>query len=125
LANDQIQQGLRVLVIEDEILIGLLLEDMITELGGEFIGPFVSLATALEAVRQDNFDVALVDINLGSERADDVAAVLAGRGVPFALASGGPDTSLGLGQTTVLQKPFLFDDLAAVLHCLSASHGRP
>lgn len=117
------QNGLRVLVVEDEALIALLLEDMLIELGADVVGPFASLAAAVAAAGQDDFDVALIDMNLGAERADDVARVLAGRGIPFALASGEPDPAHSLGQTAVLRKPFTFDDIAAALHRLNDARG--
>ncbi len=118
------QPGLRVLVVEDEALIALLLEDMIIELGAEFVGPFASLTSAVAAAGQDDFDVALIDMNLGADRADDVARVLSGRGIPFALASGETDSAHNLGQTAVLQKPFTFDDIADALHRLNDARGR-
>ncbi len=110
-------------MVEDEALIALLLEDMLIELGAIFVGPFANLAAAVAAAGQDDFDVALIDLNLGAERADDVAAVLAGRGIPFALASGEPDRAHSLGQTAVLQKPFTFDDIADALHRLNHARG--
>ena len=58
-------------------------------------------------------------MNLGTERADEVATVLSGRGIPFALASGDANATLRLGQTAVLHKPFGFDDIAQTLHRLS------
>lgn len=114
-------KGLRVLVVEDEALIALLLEDMIGELGADFVGPCFSLATALAAARLEDFDVALIDLNLGGERADEVAAILSERGIPFALATGSPDDSYRLGQTAVLQKPFGFAEVAGALQQLDAA----
>lgn len=115
--------GLRVLVVEDEPLIGILLEDMITELGAVFVGPFASLEDALAAARLDNFDVALVDLNLRGERTDEVATLLAKRGIPFAVASGNSEAGLYLGQTMVVQKPFGLDDIAAALQGLASACG--
>ncbi len=123
MGKELLQKGLRVLVVEDEALIALLLEDMLIELGAEFVGPFASLSAAVAAAGQDDFDVALIDMNLGAERADDVAAVLSERGIPFALASGEPDPAHSLGQTAVLQKPFTFDDIADALHRLNDARG--
>lgn len=124
LEKDEFQTGLRVLVVEDEFLIGLLLDDMITEWGATLVGPFPSRATALAAAHQDNFDVALIDMNLGAERADDVAKLLADRGLPFALVSGSSEMPHSLGQTTVLQKPFTFADIDGILTQLSGARSR-
>src|SRR5579863_5293468 len=96
---------------------------MITELGAAFVGPCASLESALAAAGQDNFDVALVDLNLAGERADEVARLLARRGVPFALSSGEAGGTLELGQTAVLQKPFSFDDISAALKKLRQAAG--
>ena len=115
LEQDHSRDALRVLVIEDETLIGILLEDMISELGASFVGPFTSLAAALEAAHRDDFDVALIDMNLGGERADEVARLLARRSIPFALVSGDPGMALELGQTDTLPKPFTFDDIGRVI----------
>jgi len=123
LQEKDILAGLRVLVVEDETLIGILLEDMITELGAAFVGPCASLGSALAAAREDDFDVALVDMNLGGERADEVGRVLSQRGIPFALSSGDAGATGDLGQTTVLQKPFSFDDVSSVLRGLSQAAG--
>ena len=117
------RNGLRVLVVEDETLIALLLEDMILDLGAELVGPFVNLAQALAAAGQDDFDVALVDMNLGGERADAVAERLAGRGIPFALATGGSAGMHSLGQTAMLTKPFSFQDITQTLQRLDDARG--
>ena len=113
-----------VMVVEDEALIALLLEDMIVELGAIFVGPFASLSEALEGANQDNFDVALVDLNLGTERSDEVARVLATRRRPFALVSGNAGLDISLGQTTVLQKPFAMNDIAGALTRMSQARGQ-
>lgn len=109
------------LVVEDEPLIGILLEDMIAELGAVFVGPFVGLPEALAAAALDDFDVALVDLNLHGERADEVARLLAKRGIPFAVASGSPEAGLSLGQTVMVQKPFGLGDIETVLQRLDAA----
>ncbi len=123
LKHEHMQKSLRVLVVEDEPLIAFLLEDMILELGAAFVGPFVSRAAAVDAARRDDFDVALIDLNLAGERADEVATVLSGRGIPFALASGGADNAPSLGQLAALQKPYSFDDVAATLQRLNEARG--
>ena len=121
--NEHNQKSLRVLVVEDEALIAFLLEDMILELGAAFVGPFANLASALEAARQDDFDVTLIDLNLGGERADDVARLLSDRRIPFALASGAADNAHSLGQAAVLQNPYSFGDVAATLQRLNEARG--
>lgn len=120
----EFQNELRVLVVEDEMLIGLLLEDMLIEYGAACVGPFASLAKALAAAAQDDFDIALVDMNLGEDRADDIAIRLARRGIPFALVSGSSEIP-ELGQAAVVRKPFSFADIAETLTRLSRAGPKP
>lgn len=80
--------GLRVLVVEDEFLLGMALEDDLREAGFLVIGPMRRLATALEAARTHIFDLALLDINLAGEQVYPLADELIGRGTPFLFLSG-------------------------------------
>ena len=109
--------AMRVLVIEDEVLIAALMEDMLGELGATVVGPVATRAAALVAAQADDFDAALVDMNLRGEPADPVAQLLSQRGIPFALASGS-STNEAHGQVAVLKKPFAFNDVTAVLERL-------
>jgi CheY-like chemotaxis protein len=86
-------QGVRVLVIEDEPLIVLLFEDMLSELGCEIVGPASSFNDASNLVRsQEDFDVAILDVKLGEQSVFPVATVLADRGVPIVFSTGiGPE----------------------------------
>jgi CheY-like chemotaxis protein len=111
----QTLQGLRVLVVEDEILVAMLIEEMCADLGCEVVGPAGTLDEALERSRQPGFDVALVDMNLGGVRADPVLAELHGRAVPFAIASGGSDLASDGRAASTLNKPFTFEEFAECL----------
>jgi DNA-binding NarL/FixJ family response regulator len=70
--------GVRVLIVEDEFLVALQLEDDLKELGGEPVGPYGDLASATDAARREEFDVAVLDINLNGRLvyplADELAA---------------------------------------------------
>ncbi|NUA99181.1 response regulator [Azospirillum melinis] len=80
--------GLTVLIIEDEPLIALSLEDVLTDNGAVCIGPIGSIGSALEMIAMHRFDIALVDINLRGERIDPVADRLSATGVPFLFTTG-------------------------------------
>jgi len=80
--------GKRVLVVEDELLVALLLEDMLIEAGCVVIGPFARLPAALAAARKEAVDVALLDVNVAGQKIFPVAYVLEERGVPFLFVTG-------------------------------------
>jgi CheY-like chemotaxis protein len=82
-------KGLRVLLVEDEPMICLLLEDMLLELGCEIVGPACDIDRAIVLARgHAGIDAAILDVNLGSRVVFPVADILAGRGVPFLFATG-------------------------------------
>ena len=116
--------GLRVLVVEDEALVSMLLEDMLEELGCAVLGPAARPAEALALVgRSAAVDAALLDLNLGGERSHAVADALAARGVPFAFVGGhGPGAAQGsrLAGAPVLGKPFGRPALEAMLAQLAS-----
>ncbi|MEE4452730.1 response regulator [Novosphingobium resinovorum] len=98
--------GMRVLVAEDEFLVSMLLEEMLGDLGCEVVGPFATLASALDGAVSDDYDVAVIDLNLAGEKADPVIAKLAERAVPLAIASGGFEPGLVHKPTVRLDKPY-------------------
>jgi CheY-like chemotaxis protein len=114
--------GRRILVIEDEILIGMLLEDMLADLGYGVAGVVPQLSEALAAARRETFDLAILDVHLHGESVFPVADVLAERGVPFVFATGYGERGLpeAYRGRPVLQKPFAKDDLERVLKTLFA-----
>ena len=74
--------------MEDEFLVALLLEGELEVLGFTVVGPFTSVATAIEASRREYFDLAILDINLGGEMVFPLADELSARCVPFLFVSG-------------------------------------
>jgi CheY-like chemotaxis protein len=106
-------RGLRVLVVEDEAAISLLLEDMLLDFGCEVIGPAARLATALDTVNREKVDLAILDVNVAGEPIYPVAEALAQRSVPFVFSTG--YGSAGIKEVyrdrPVLQKPFAQHDL--------------
>ena len=109
--------GVRVLVIEDEAPIALMIEDMILDMGCDIAGSAASVDDALGCVKAGGFDFALLDINLGGVSAEAVADALVKTGVPFAFASGYGRAGLPahLQDRPVLRKPFTGADLEKVL----------
>ena len=80
--------GLRVLIVEDEFLLALSLEDDLALAGCVTIGPFSNLADATQATRREDFDLAILDVNLGGEPIYPLAEELLARGKPFLLVTG-------------------------------------
>lgn len=80
--------ALRVLVAEDEPLLATLLEDELADNGYTVVGPFSTLAQTSKAAAVDNFDIALLDLNLRGELTFPVAEALSARAIPFIFLSG-------------------------------------
>jgi CheY-like chemotaxis protein len=112
----------RVLVVEDEMLIGMLLEDMLADLGHHVAAVVPRLKDALAAVDREIYDLAILDVHLQGESAFPVAEALIAKGVPFVFATGYGERGLpeAYRGRPVLQKPFAKDDLERVLKTLSS-----
>lgn len=80
--------GLRILVAEDEFLLAAQLEDELHAAGCVVLGPFTSVAAAMQACGTEQFDLALLDVNLRGEMIYPVIDELRLRGLPFVLLSG-------------------------------------
>jgi len=112
--------GKRVLVVEDELLIGLELEQSLTDAGCAVAGPAESVDQAKELINGAGLDAALLDVNLAGRPVDEIAGLLAERDIPFAFATGWAADNLPRPFTDrpVLQKPFSPHDVLAVLRLL-------
>ncbi|WP_423602930.1 response regulator [Sphingomonas sp. MS122] len=103
---------LRILIVEDEPLIAMMLEDFLNILGKQVAGVADSVATALPLVAAGGIDAAIVDVHLnGGEKCWPVADALAEAGIPFLVATGGGDDMIvdGHKHRPVLAKPFTMD----------------
>jgi CheY-like chemotaxis protein len=109
--------GVRVLVVEDEMLVSLLIEDVLTESHCVVIGPFDQVPTALEAARTLALDVAVLDVNLAGTMVYPVAEMLSARGIPFLLLSGYGSEAIPPEHPTwtVCSKPFRPEHLIGML----------
>jgi CheY-like chemotaxis protein len=118
-------QGLRVLVVEDEMMVSMLIEDMLSDLGCVVVGPAARLDEAVELVNAGGIDCAVLDVNLGGQPIFPLADLLREKGRPFAFATGYGDAGLREVDrgSPVLQKPFREGDLARVLGELKAVVG--
>jgi len=114
--------GRRVLIVEDEMLISMLLEDMLVDLGHVVVGIVPRVEEALLAVEKDDFDVAILDVHLNGKSALPVAEALAARKRPFVFATGYGARGLPeqFRSRPTLQKPFAREDLDRVLRSLPA-----
>jgi len=115
--------GLKVLVVEDETIVAMLLEQMLEELSCTVVGVAGQLAAAADLAGSTDADIAILDMNLGGQRVDPVAEILAGRGVPFVFASGYGEDGLAPAWRgrPVLPKPFRLDQLRDALVSLAAN----
>lgn len=107
----------RILIVEDEILVAMLMEDVVSDLGHQVIGPAMRLETALAAADNEQLDFAILDINLAGQHSFPVADRLAERGIPFLFASGYGVAGLiePYLNTPILQKPVSPAEIARVL----------
>ncbi|SDC73934.1 response regulator [Belnapia rosea] len=118
--------GKRVLVVEDEALVSMLIEDQLLDAGASVVGPVGSVDDALRLIEQTTFDgglnAAVLDINLNGMPVSPVADRLAALGVPFLFATGyGEDGERGVyAAAPVLEKPFDPDALVAAVKKLTA-----
>ena len=113
-----IDRILRLLIVEDEMLVAMLVEDMIRDSGWEVAGPAMNLALALELARTADIDGAVLDLNLGGDvRSLPVAAVLRERGIPFIFATGygSSDDTNDYKDVPVVRKPFSSRQLISAL----------
>jgi CheY-like chemotaxis protein len=115
--------GLRVLVVEDEMMVSMLIEDMLDDLGCKVIGPASRLDEAMALAGEAELDCAVLDVNLGGQSIFPLADFLRAKGAPFAFATGYGDAGLRDVDkgSPVLQKPFRETDLARVLGLLKAA----
>jgi CheY-like chemotaxis protein len=107
----------RVLIVEDETMIRMLLADMLGELGYTVTAEAGRIDEALNAVKTGGFDVAILDVNLNGDNTAPIAEALAARGVPFVFATGYGEQGLpeAFRDRPTLKKPFQMDGLNQLL----------
>lgn len=107
----------RVLVVEDEMLVAMLVEDLLGELGFEVAAICTHLDEALRLAASEMVDFVVLDVNLDGKRSFPVADILRARGIPFVFATGYGAKALEAEYANVptLAKPFMIGDLERVL----------
>jgi len=110
------RRDLRVLIAEDDFLIGDFMRQLLIDLDYAVIGPFNTLEETLRAILDADFDGALLDVQLGADDILPAARELARRGIPFVLTTGRgslADLPAVLSKAPILAKPFDVRQLAA------------
>lgn len=119
---DKLLAGRRLLIVEDEMLVLMLIEDMVEDLGCTSFETAATVEQALDLIRTHDFDAAMLDMNLNGDRTHAVADALAAKGVPFFFATGyaGRDMLDGYRHRPILTKPYQPYQLEATLTALFA-----
>lgn len=110
--------GRRILVVEDESLVAMLLETILEDMDVEPVGAISTVDEALDVVAADpRLDAALLDVNVAGKEVFPVAEALKAKGVPFVFSTGYGEGGLPdawRGHPTI-QKPFTEDAVKAAL----------
>jgi CheY-like chemotaxis protein len=112
----------RILIVEDEMMIAMMIEDFLQELGWDVVGSAGGTERAIALARATDIDAAILDVNLNGRDTFAVADILRERQIPFVFATGyGADgvTDRFRGVPT-LTKPFQRDELERALHLATA-----
>ena len=97
------------------MLVAMLIEDMLSDMGHEIIGPAYSVKEGLKLAERETFDIAILDVNLNGSQSFPVAAILETRGIPFMFATGYGSTGIekDYPRVPVVSKPFTAARLTA------------
>jgi CheY-like chemotaxis protein len=117
-------ESLRVLIVEDESLLAMMVEDVLTDAGWTIVASVASVPEALDAVRRGGFDVALLDVNLAGQEVFPVADAVLARGLPLVFATGYGLNGIreDLRHLPVIAKPFSPGQLLHSLRMVVGGH---
>jgi CheY-like chemotaxis protein len=121
---DQRLSGVRILIVEDEPLVAMLVADLLRDDGADVLGPAEAIDDALALLADGAVEgaphVVVLDMNLGGDPCDPIAEALVARGIPFVLATGyGPDAvPARFAAAPVVSKPFETEELVRVVAVL-------
>jgi DNA-binding response OmpR family regulator len=107
----------KVLVVEDEALVAMLVEDALLDAGFGVIGPAATVEEAMALLDHERPDAVVLDLNLAGETSTPVADLLAARGIPYVIATGYGASGLPAGHqdAMVLAKPYDPAELTSML----------
>lgn len=110
----------RILVAEDETIVSMLIEDLLSDMGYEVVGPAARVPRALSLAENESLDGAILDVNLAGQMTYPVADILAARNVPFIFLTGygAPGLPETFRARPILDKPFSPDQLRAALRTI-------
>jgi CheY-like chemotaxis protein len=110
--------SLQVLVVEDESLVAMMIEDMLTDLGHEVVATSGRMPDASKLASDASADLAILDVNLNGEETYPLADSLAAREIPFIFATGYGSSGIKAewSGVPVLQKPFQSTELARAIN---------
>jgi DNA-binding response OmpR family regulator len=120
--------SMRVLLVEDEAFISLLIQEAVTNLGCDIVGPTTTIAASIAILGVEQIDVALVDLALNGELCLPVADVLVDKGIPFSFVTGfGSEMLRGTrhAEVAILSKPFSLAALTNLVRKLAADAAAP
>ena len=114
--NEIVISGNRVMIVEDEALVAMALRESLDEMGFSVLGPFSRITEAMVALRNNEIDAAVLDVNLGGELIYPLADVLAAGGIPFVFVTGygAEEIEHRFASVPVLQKPIEREALQAI-----------
>ncbi len=120
MTDDQLLAGKHILIVEDEMLVLMAIEDMMSDLGAESVTAAATVEQALDLISSRHFDFATVDVNLDGVRSDPVADALGVDNVPFAFSTGYGNHSMdsAYGEQLVLRKPYDRSGLTQIVNQL-------
>lgn len=117
----------RILIVEDDPLVSMMLEDCLAALGREPLGPIDNVAAALAKIEEGNVDAAIVDVHLANgETSEAIVERLNERGIAFVITTGGFIAPPGPAYANhpILHKPFTLSSLEKALDQLARAQQR-
>lgn len=113
----EMRSNLRIMVVEDEGIVLMLLEDMLSGMGHEVVASASNIEGASKLAREADVDLAILDVNLNGHPTYPLAETLTSRGIPFIFATGYGNSALKSEwrSAKILQKPFTESDLEKVI----------
>jgi CheY-like chemotaxis protein len=118
-------KGIRVLLVEDQMIVAMQIEDMLHAAGCEVVGPVGTLQAALALAHEEALDAAVLDVNLDGEKVYPAAEELQARGIPFIFASGYGESTLpeNWRDQPRVSKPFRREQLEQLLRSVVSRSG--